>query len=86
MRDLGTLSPKWDTSIRFLLWGSGNAVEGIEDTEKTQPPELTGSTHISTQRLGQHAQGLHGSAPVGVLELKGEMGTCPTPNPEAVSI
>lgn len=34
-------------------------------------------THIKSRRLEQRAQGLHESAPDGVLELKGEVGTRP---------
>jgi hypothetical protein len=42
-------------------------------------------THTHSQRLRQHAQGLHGSAPDGLLELKGEVDTSPIPNTNAVS-
>lgn len=35
--------------------------------------------HMSSQRLKQHARGLHGSVPDCVLELKGEMDTYPPP-------
>lgn len=38
--------------------------------------------YTDSQRLRQHARGPHASAPDGVLELKGEVGT--TPDPEAI--
>ena len=39
--------------------------------------------HMNSQRLREHAKGMHGSAPVGVLELK-EIDACTHPNPEAI--
>ena len=52
--------------------------EGMENTKITRPSESARSLHImNSQRLRQHAQGLHGSAPDGGLEVKGEMDTCP---------
>lgn len=33
------------------------------------------ATHLNSPRLRQHTQGLHGSIPVGTLELKGEVDT-----------
>lgn len=41
-----------------------------------------GGAHINSERLRQHAQGLQGSAPDGVLRLKGEVDTHPISNPE----
>ena len=58
--DLETLSPKWDGMVPANLspQDSGKSpmeeAEGMEDTKETKPSKLTGS-----QRLRQHAQGLH---------------------------
>ena len=41
--------------------------------------------HMNSQRLREHAKGMHGSAPVGVLELK-EIDACTHPNPEAIQV
>lgn len=38
--------------------------------------------HRTSQRLKQHSQSLHGSAPVGVLDLK-DLGTCLHPYPRS---
>lgn len=35
---------------------------------------------MSSQRLRQHTQDLHGSAPVGALDLKREVDACPIPS------
>lgn len=35
---------------------------------------------MSSQRLSRHVQGLHGAAQDGVLELREEVDTRPTPN------
>lgn len=61
--------------------GSGNPVkegqermcepEGTEDTEKSKPSEYSKTlTGTSSQTLGLHAQGLHGSVTDGVLGRK----------------
>ena len=34
---------------------------------------------------GEYAQGLHGSAPHGALEVREELGTAPISNPEAIA-
>lgn len=52
--------------------------EGMEDTKETWPSkDCRAGTHVNPQRLRQCAQGLQGSAPDRVLELKGERDTCP---------
>lgn len=52
----------------------------MEDTKETRLSNLRrAKAHVNSQRLRQHAQGLHGSAPHGVLELNGEVDTQPHP-------
>lgn len=90
MRDLGILSPKWMSPSKASSQGSGNPEEeqaervlepeGVKDTKETRPSKHKTNAHISLQRLGQHAQGLCGSATHGVLELKGEADACFTPS------
>lgn len=43
------------------------------------------NTQMNSQKLRQHAQGLHGFVLDMVLELKGGEDTRPLPNPEAIS-
>ena len=48
--------------------------------------ETRSSRHMNSQRLWQHAQGLHSSVPDGDLELKIEEDRHPIPNPETIPI
>lgn len=56
-----------------------------EGHQETRPAVSTWSMHIkNSQRLRWHAQGLHKFAPVGVLELKGEIDTLLTQKPSLI--
>lgn len=95
VRDLGTLSPAQDATIGSLFSGlrepcrRGREKEYKSQKEWTTPKKpdplnnIT-NTHVNSQRLGQHAQGLHRAAPDGVLGLKGEVNTAPFPDLEAI--
>ena len=103
MRNLRTFILNLVCPSKSSPQGSGNSSEeepkeleseGTEDAKKTRPSTLVGmiNRHTSSQKLRQHAQGLHGSAAGGVLELKREVDrqitpphTHLVPNPEAIS-
>ena len=81
MRNLTTFSLNRVCPSKSCPQGSGNSSEeepkeseseGTEDAKKTRPSTLVGmiNRHTSSQKLRQRAQGLHGSAAGGVLELK----------------
>lgn len=85
---LGTFHSKWDVSTKSLQsgirepWGRGNEeVESVFEPERMEnkKPSKHNRTdsHMNSQRLGQHTQGLHESAPDGVLGLKREENTYP---------
>lgn len=73
MRDLGTLSPKRDASIKSFPQCSGKPAEEelervwesqeLEDTKETKPSKSTWSTLICTWTLRQHVQSLQRPAP-----------------------
>ena len=48
--------------------------EGMEDTKATRPSRYNrADTHMNSQKLWQHEQGLHGSKPDGASVLRGEV-------------
>ena len=60
--------------------------ERMEDSKESRPSRRNrAGKRVNTRSLRQQAQGLQGSAPDGVLELKGEVDACPTPGTEAIS-
>lgn len=96
VRDLGTLSLKemspsnapWQDSgycgrrgSQSLRAGGDGGDQGINDFLIYK---RTGE-HRNSPRPRQHALGLHGSAPDGVLKQKGKVDTHPISNPEVVS-
>lgn len=64
VRDLGTLSPQADVSIKSLFriqgslqrrrWKECKKPEGVEDTKKIKPSKSTESTHMLTHRASIH--------------------------------
>jgi hypothetical protein len=93
-RDLGTLSHKQDVSFKIPFLraparrGGRKSVKAKGDGGHQENKALyinSINAHLNSQRLRQHAQGLHRSALDGVLELKGEMDTCPISNRKAIS-
>lgn len=96
MRDLGISSLKWDTSSPFPQ-GSGDLAEVVSIIRSARAGGDEGhqgnkafytkriQAHMNSQRLRQNALSLHRSAPDEVLELKGEVGTCPILYPEISS-
>lgn len=52
----------------------------MKDIKETRPSKYNRiDRNMNSQRLRHHAQGLHGSAPDGILEPKEEVDTCPKP-------
>ena len=83
VKELGTLGPKWDVFIRSLasglrkLWRRGSrkcvgACRKAHTKETVSSRHSRTDAHMNSQRLRQHAQGLHGSVQNGVSILRGE--------------
>lgn len=64
----------------FLASTAGYVARGIGGHRGTKASEHRQRRHMSSQRLSRHVQGLHGAAQDGVLELREEVDTRPTPN------
>lgn len=79
MRNLGTLSPKFDVSINSLL-SDGKTIRSRIDGEHqvNQVSKSTGKTDTlrNSQRLGEHGQELDGFVQDWFLEQKGIVDTC----------
>lgn len=59
--------------------------EGVEDKEARPSKHNRTTAHKNSQRLRQHAQGQHRSAPARNLELKGDVDTSSIPNPDTTA-
>ena len=86
---LRTLSPKGDISTNTSLSGlyveeklkSLEKPEGMQDIKKSSLSRNTGAgTHMNSQRLWQHAQGLHKSAPDEGPKAERRIEHCPSLN------
>ena len=86
---LGTLISEWDTFIKFLK-DQGTPTEeeaervidpeGMEGTKETRPHKYNRTEpHMNSEIEAGWC--LHRFVLEGVLELKGEVGTCPHPHP-----
>jgi hypothetical protein len=81
--DLETLSPEWDVPTKSLLSGTRELcrrgcrksvrARGDGGTKETRPSKHGRTdTHMSSQKLRQHAQGQQEAAPDGVLDMTEE--------------